>query len=150
MDGIALYLSALQISSDNNNAFKRKRFLESRKKFLEEKEAYLLGKKQSLAEQITLLEGKRDLLVEKKKWLKEEVSRIEGELSVGCKLLMTSVFQHLSSFIFDIDEKIQSLDEIMELEEQKYRLEYKIREKRESIDHLFETYNKSEALPEEK
>lgn len=149
MDGIALYLSALQISSDNNNSSKRKRVLESRKKFLEEKEAYLLGKKQSLEEQITLLEGKRNLLVEKKKWLKEEVSRIEGELPVGCKLLMTSVLQHLSSFIFDIDEKIQSLDEIMELEEQKYRLEYKIREKRESIDHLFETY-KSEELPEEK
>lgn len=152
MDFPTKCLLALNVDHVTYDLSWRKKTLESKKKYSEEKEAYLLSRKHSLEESRKLLEERRVFYSGKLEAFKAAMqSCLEGEeTSKDDQLLFKGVCQCFISFILLIDEKILSLDEIMELEEKKYCLEYKIREKKESIEYLLETYNKSTELSEEK
>lgn len=126
------------VISKGSELDEKKRVLNSKKKYFDEKDAYLSNKRLSLEE-------KRKLLIEIRVATEEAWGIFKGEISClgenqnspwdDIQSLTILIGQRYEAMLLDIEENLQSLDEIMKLEDKKYRLEYKIREKEESIDN---------------
>lgn len=125
------------VSFKGSELDEKKRVLNSKKKYFDEKDAYMSNKRLSLEE-------KRKLLIEIRIATEEAWCFFKGETSYlgeqnsswdDIQSTITVIGQRYDAMLLDIEEELQSLDEIMKLEEKKYRLEYKIREKEESIDN---------------